>query len=220
MPLTPQALARDAAATRRAGAESLHFHPRDAHGRESLAPADVAAALAAVRDAAPGMPAGISTGAWIEPRGSGRLAAMRGWTVLPDYVSVNLHEADAEDVVALMQARGIGVEAGLWTRADAIRFAGSRLPRYSLRALVEITSEVPATAAAEAEAILATLCNAGVTVPILLHGQGGSVWPMVELAASRGLATRVGFEDGQDLPGGALAASNAALVAAAARLLG
>ena len=43
---------------------------------------------------------------------------------------------------------------------------------------------------------------------------------MVEMAAAQGLATRVGLEDGQDLPGGALAASNAALVAAAARILG
>ena len=44
VPLTPQALARDAAAARRAGAECLHFHPRDAQGRESLASADVARA--------------------------------------------------------------------------------------------------------------------------------------------------------------------------------
>ena len=91
---------------------------------------------------------------------------MRGWTVLPDYVSVNLHEADADAVVALMQARGIGVEAGIWTRADAMRFVASRLPRYSLRVLVEM-GDAP-TAASEAEAILATLRTAGVALPILL----------------------------------------------------
>ena len=39
------------------------------------------------------------------------------------------------------------------------------------------------------------------------------------MAAECGYATRVGFEDGHDLPGGALAANNAALVAAAARIL-
>ncbi len=143
---------------------------------------------------------------------------MRGWTVLPDYVSVNLHESDADAVVALMRARGVGVEAGIGTRADAMRFVASRLPRYSLRVLVEMSDD--ATAASEAEAIIATLRSAGVTLPILLHGQGASVWPMVEMAAAQGLATRVGLEDGQDLPGGALAASNAALVAAAARILG
>jgi uncharacterized protein (DUF849 family) len=145
---------------------------------------------------------------------------MRAWSVLPDYVSVNIHEPEADAIIALMQARGIAVEAGLWTRAAASRFVATRLPRYSLRVLVEMTSEDPAVAATEAEAILAILRDAGITVPVLLHGQGGSVWPMVQMAVARGLATRVGLEDGYDLPGGALAASNAALVAAAARIHG
>jgi uncharacterized protein (DUF849 family) len=219
VPLTPEALGRDAKAVRTAGAESLHLHPRDAAGRETLAPADVAAALEAVRAAVPGMPVGISTGAWITPRGPGRLAAMRAWTVLPDFVSVNLHEPDAEDVVALMQARGVKVEAGVRSQADVSRLTGTRLPRYSLRVLVEVPAESPAEAEAEAEAMLAALEGTPMP-PLLLHGQGGGVWPMVEMAAARGLATRAGFEDGITLPGGAVAASNAALVAAAARLLG
>lgn len=219
VPLTPAALARDAVAVRRAGADGLHFHPRDAQGRESLAPKDVAAAIAAVRAAVPGMPLGISTGAWIAPQGPGRLAAMRAWTLLPDYVSVNLGEPDAEQVVALMRARGVGVEAGLASRAEAARFAGARLPRYSLRVLVEMPAD-PEAAAAEAEAVLAILAGAGVALPLLLHGEGASVWPMAEMAAARGLAIRAGLEDGAELPGGALAASNAALVATAARLLG
>jgi uncharacterized protein (DUF849 family) len=219
VPLTPEALARDARAVRRAGAESLHFHPRDARGRETLAAADVAAALRAVREAVPGMPVGISTGAWIPPGGTARLTPMRSWTVLPDFVSVNVHEPEADAIVALMQARGIGVEAGIWNRAAAARFVATRMPRHSLRVLVEMTSEDPEVAAREAEAVLETLRKAGVTAPILLHGRGGSVWPMVQAAADRGLATRVGLEDGRELPGGALAASNAALVAAAARIL-
>lgn len=219
VPITPDALARDAAACRRVGAESLHVHPRDERGRESLAGSDVAAALRAVRAAVPGMPVGISTGAWIAPTGTARLAPMRGWTALPDFVSVNVHEPDAEAIVALMQARGVGVEAGIWTTAAARSFVESRMPRYSLRVLVEITAGEPATAATEAETILGILERAGVTLPVLLHGEGGSVWPMVRMAARRGLATRVGFEDGREMPEGALAASNAALVAAAARIL-
>jgi uncharacterized protein (DUF849 family) len=219
VPLTPEALARDAKAVRRAGAESLHFHPRDARGRESLAAADLAAALRAVREAVPGMPVGVSTGAWIPPGGTARLSPMRGWTVLPDYVSVNVHEPEADTIVALMQARGIGVEAGIWNRAAAARFVSSRMPRYSLRVLVEMTSGDPEAATCEAEAVLEILRKAGVTARVLLHGKGGSVWPMVQMAADRGYATRVGFEDGHGLPGGALAANNAALVAAAARIL-
>lgn len=218
VPVTPEALARDAAAVQRAGAQSLHFHPRDGQGRESLEPADVGAAIEAVRERVPGMPLGVSTGAWIRPGGPARLMPIRRWQVLPDYVSVNVHEPEAENVIALMQARGVGVEAGIWTRAAAQRFVATRLPRYCLRALVEMTSDDPAEATAEAEAVLGILRDAGVTLPVLLHGQGGSVWTMVEMAAGRGLATRVGFEDGHRLPEGALAASNAAMVAAAARI--
>lgn len=218
VPLTPQALARDAAAVHRAGAESVHLHPRDAQGRETLAAADVGAALRAVRAAVPGLPVGLSTGAWIAPGGSARLTPMRTWSELPDFVSVNVHEPEAEAIVALMRARGVGVEAGVWNRAAARRFVGTRLPRHSLRVLVEMTAEDPAEALAEAEAVLAILREAGITLPILLHGQGGSVWPLVRRASELGLATRVGLEDGHGLPGGAVAANNAALVAAAARL--
>lgn len=219
VPLTPEALARDARACRRVGAESLHIHPRDFKERETLAGADVAAALGAVRAAVPGMPVGIGTGGWIAPGGNARLAPMRGWTALPDFVSVNVHEPEAEAIVALMQARGIGVEAGLSTPAAARRFVGSRMPRYSLRVLVEVAADDAEAAGAEAEAILAIVEAAGTGLPVLLHGAGGSVWPMVRMAARRGLATRVGFEDGRELPEGAVAASNAALVAAAARIL-
>ena len=145
---------------------------------------------------------------------------MRGWTVLPDYVSVNLHEPEAEDVVALMQARGIGVEAGLWTRADAVRFARLAAAALQPPGAGRDDRRGPGGRRGRGGGDPRHAPQRRGHCPILLHGQGGSVWPMVELAAGRGLATRVGFEDGQDLPGGALAASNAALVAAAARLLG
>lgn len=217
--MTPEALARDAAAVRKVGAEALHFHPRNALGRESLAAPDVAAAIEAVRAAVPGLPLGVSTGGWIPPGGTARLVAMRGWTVLPDYVSVNIHEPEADAIVALMQARGVGIEAGIWTEAAARRFIASRLPRYCLRVLVEMTAEDGATAAEEANAILDLLAAAGVRLPILLHGEEGCAWPMVRLAAERGLATRMGLEDTRELPGGAVAASNAVVVAAAARIL-
>lgn len=219
VPITAEALARDAVAVRRAGAEAIHFHPRNAGGRESLDAVDVGAALSAMRKAAPALPLGISTGAWIEPRGTARLTRMRVWRELPDYVSVNIHEPEAEAIVALMQARGIAVEAGLRDAAAAQRFVATRLPRYSLRVLVEMTAEDPEAAAAGAREVLRVLEGAGIALPVLLHGQGGSVWPMVRMAASLGLATRVGFEDGRELPGGAIAASNAALVAEAARTM-
>jgi uncharacterized protein (DUF849 family) len=200
VPLTAADLARDAAAVRAAGADCLHLHPRDAAGAESLAPPDVAAALAAVRRAVPGMAVGIGTGAWIAPGGRARHVHIRGWQDLRDYVSVNLNEPDAPEVMEMVRARGIGVEAPT-----------------CLRVLVEMTDDDPAAAEAEAERVLAVL--AGLDLPVLLHGEGGSVWAMVEMAAARGFATRVGLEDGLTLPDGSPAASNAALVAAAAGIL-
>ncbi len=59
----------------------------------------------------------------------------------------------------------------------------------------------------------AVLAAAGADLPILPHGQGGSVRPIVRLAVADGYATRIGFEDGLTLPGGTPAASIAELVA-------
>jgi len=217
IPLTPAALGRDAAAVRAAGADTLHIHPRTAGGRESLHRDAIAAALEAVREAAPGMPVGVSTGAWIDTGGPARLPALRAWRVLPDFVSVNLTEADAEQVVGLMHARGIGVETGLGSVADAERLVAGRMPRYSLRVLVEVEG-APDRARAEALRILDVLDAARMRKPVLLHGRDRCAWEMVALAAERGLASRVGFEDMLTLPSGALAAGNAALVAAAVRI--
>jgi hypothetical protein len=85
--------------------------------------------------------------------------------------------------------------------------------------MVEISAEESGAARREAEAILDDLGVAKAGRPLLLHGTGASVWEMVRLAAERGFDIRVGFEDGTTLPGVAIAASNAALVAAARRIV-
>ena len=67
LPVTTAALAHDAAEVRRAGAESLRIVPRDANGRVSLAAADVAAALAALRNGGNPRPVllhGRNAGVW------------------------------------------------------------------------------------------------------------------------------------------------------------
>ena len=46
-----------------------------------------------------------------------------------------------------------------------------------------------------------------------------TVWPFVERCAREGYSTRVGLEDGRDLPDGSPAGSNADLVAAAVALM-
>jgi uncharacterized protein (DUF849 family) len=67
LPLTAEALARDAALVVAAGARALHIHPRAASGKQSLASADQAEALSAIRTRCPGIPVGVSTAIGIEP---------------------------------------------------------------------------------------------------------------------------------------------------------
>jgi uncharacterized protein (DUF849 family) len=213
VPVTAESLVAEAVASIAAGAHELHLHPRGADGAETLAPAEVAACIAAVRATLPGVPLGLSTGAWIAPGGRARHAHIADWTERPDYCSVNLGEEDAPEVIALLRGMGVGIEAGLWCRADAERFLSEVNPADCLRILIEMPDVVPDQALAEAEAVLALVADRG--LPVLLHGEGQSAWPCILRAAELGLDTRVGLEDVLHLPDGTPAPGNAALVAAA-----
>src|SRR5699024_6060139 len=93
VPKSAAELAAAAAACVAAGARSLHCHPRDGDGRETLAPADVAAAVHAIRVAAPRTELSLSTGLWIAGDDvDARARAIAGWTERPDLVSVNVSE--------------------------------------------------------------------------------------------------------------------------------
>ncbi|MEH1054096.1 3-keto-5-aminohexanoate cleavage protein [Micromonospora sp. CPCC 206171] len=214
VPVTPAELAADATRCADLGVAAVHVHPRDASGVESMAPAVIADAVTAVRAARPGLPVGVSTGAWIEPDPAARVAAVRAWTVLPDFASVNAHEEGAEAVAAALHERGVLVEAGLWTPQAVRAHRAWRVPVG--RILVECTPDDPARALADADAMLALLAPAG--PPVLLHGEGAAAWPVLAEAVRRGLDTRIGLEDSLGLPDGAPAPDNAALVAAARAL--
>lgn len=218
LPTSALALAADAAAVVRAGAQELHLHVRRADGAESLAPLDVDATVAAVRAVVPGTLVGISTGAWIEPDEDRRFALIAGWRELPDHASVNLSEAGAPAVIERLHRLGVGIEAGLASAADAERLVRLDLARLALRILIEIEEQDLAKAMAAADGILEVLARAGMRKPILLHGFDRTVWPFVERAVRNGFSTRVGLEDGAALPDGVQAPSNAALVRAALRL--
>src|SRR5260221_2971950 len=215
LPRTPEELARDAKAAVEAGAETLHVHPRDGTGRESVQPEDCAAALDAIRASVPGIPVGLSTGWWIPPGGRARQAEIAAGRVLPDYVSVNLIEEDAPEIIALALEKGIGVEAGLWSTEDAERFIALHTAPRALRALLEINEQDTAEAIAVAHGILAILQRAGLRLPVLLHGLDATKWPLYREALRLGLDTRIGLEDGKRLPSGATADGNEALIRAA-----
>ncbi|GLS23426.1 3-keto-5-aminohexanoate cleavage enzyme [Labrys miyagiensis] len=217
---TPAELATDARAAIEAGAEELHVHPRGHDGEQSLEPHDVGNALLAIRESVPGVPVGISTLWDITPGGRARQAPIREWRVLPDYVSINLIEEDAPEIMALMIRRGIGIEAGLWSVADALRFVALPSAERCLRILVEINEQDIEAGLHVARDILAVIRNAGLDLPILLHGADRTMWPIHEEALKRGLDRRIGLEDGVTLPDGKLAADNAELLRMAVSLAG
>ena len=64
LPIVPRHLARDARAVAEQGVSSVHIHPRDPDGMETLDPAYVGDAVAAIRAEVPGMEIGVPTGRW------------------------------------------------------------------------------------------------------------------------------------------------------------
>jgi uncharacterized protein (DUF849 family) len=218
VPLTPDELARDATACAQAGAGAVHMHPRDAQGRETFEPDLIDAAVLAVREAA-GIPVGVSTAAWIEPDFDRRLRLISEWRA-PDYASVNVSEPGFRDVMGTLLANAIGIEAGVWSVEDAQRLADSGYAGRLTRILVEPVDPPVDDAIEMVEAIHAALDAHGITdVPRLQHGDGDSTWLLIEDAVRRGLDTRVGLEDCQQLPDETETSGNAALVRAA-RVLG
>src|SRR5690349_15128776 len=120
LPVTPEAIARDAALCLAAGAMAVHVHPRDATGRETLDPEICGRVVSEIRLAAPALPVGLSTGAWIEPDTKRRLALVRAWEVRPDFASVNMSENGHAQLALALLELGIAVEAGVWSPADAV----------------------------------------------------------------------------------------------------
>jgi uncharacterized protein (DUF849 family) len=217
-PLSPEELAADSKAVVEAGAQQLHIHVRDAAGKESLHPDDVARALEAVRASVPGIPVGLSTGWWIPPKGRARQQHIREWRILPDYVSINLIEEDSAEVIDLVLEKGIGVEAGLWSATDAEKFLAHPNAAKCLRVLIELNEqELPAAEQALRD-IRKILDRGELRLPRLLHGLDRTVWPLYRETLRLGVDARIGLEDGKHLPSGDIAESNAALIRAARAL--
>ena len=188
VPCTADELARDALEVIKAGADELHVHPRDADGVETLEAVHVTAALVAIRAAMPAVAIGLSTHWAIPPGGVARQRRIGAWTALPDYVSVNLAEDDAPEVIA-----------------DAQRFLVLENAKRCLRVLIEIDEQDEREGTRVANAIIDVLGSSSVTLPKLLHGYEQTKWPLFRYAIALGLDSRIGFEDGGALPTGATA---------------
>lgn len=220
VPVTPPQLAEAARDAVAAGAEAVHVHPRGADGLESLAGADVGAAVEAVRVACPGVPVGVTTGLWAArdtaDAARSRQRQVAGWAELeagqrPDFASVNLVEEGWQQLVATLADASIGVEAGVWSVDDADR-AEYQPPGGWLRIMVELSGVGADEAAAHADRILARLAASAPDARPLLHGEDASCWPLIAHAGRLGLPTRIGLEDVTTGPAGQPVASNAELV--------
>ncbi|PVZ11056.1 uncharacterized protein (DUF849 family) [Actinomycetospora cinnamomea] len=204
VPVTPHRLARDARAVSALGVFSVHVHPRDRDGRESLDLDTVGAVTSAIREMAPRTEIGVTTARWVEPDPVARTEMIRQWGRLPaharpDLASVNVHERGWQRVCAALDAVGIGVELGVWTSGDAVQLRKAGLPRGTARVLAEVTVTDPGIAVAEAVRILNAL--GPMPAPILLHGEEAGAWPVLEYAKRIDLDTRIGFEDTLECPG-------------------
>lgn len=219
VPRTLGELAVEARAAVDAGAESLHLHPYDENGRQTLAAEPCAKALRAVRDACPRVPISLSTSAGIEPDPERRRELIADWTELPDLVTANQGERGIHDICELLEERGIGIEAGLLSLDDAHSFVESGLAPRCERVMVEPLDPDPDDAVAHAESIEQTLDEGGIQLEQVHHGDGIASWAVNRRAVARGHGIRTGLEDTTVLPDGRPASSNGELVAAATSLL-
>jgi uncharacterized protein (DUF849 family) len=218
-PRSPRALADEARAAVAAGARSLHLHAYGEDGRETLAAAPCAETLRAVRAACPGTQISLSTSAEIEPDPERRLALIQGWTELPDVVSANQGEDGIVELCRALAARGVGIEAGNLTAADAEAFVAAGIEDICLRALVEPLDADPDVAVAHAARMEAILAEGGIRLEQVHHGDGVASWAVNRRAVERGHGIRTGIEDTPVLPDGREADGNGELVAAAVEIL-
>lgn len=218
VPLTPDELAVDSALCWAAGAHGVHVHPRDADGRQTLAPGACGEAVAAIRAAVPECEISLSTGAFIEPDPERRAALVEAWTVLPDAASVNLAEEGSAELCRALWLRGVEVEAGLASVADAETLAREGLARYCRRALIEVEPQEPAAAVALAGEIDALLDARLVPLPKLWHGVGRATWAVLAAGARLRRDLRIGLEDTLELPDRRPALANETMVRAVSEL--
>ncbi len=220
VPLTPAELAAEARASAEAGAASIHLHPRDPSGAQTLTPDHVLAAVAAVR-AVTGLPVGVTTGIWtVDGDAARRMSLVAQWTGRdrPDFASINMNEPGTGALADLLSSLEIEIEAGVWTVEDARLLGASTFGHRVIRVLLEPVDRIPAGAVATAAEASAELARLGINAPQVHHGYGLATWDVLRAAVATGQDIRVGLEDTTVLPDGSVAAGNGDLVAAAARL--
>jgi uncharacterized protein (DUF849 family) len=219
LPTSAETIALQARAVVAAGASAIHFHIRNEQLEESLAAEDATRCISACRSAVPTVPIGVSTGEWIVPDPSQRLALISEWRVLPDFVSVNFHEDGATRVARLFHERGVGIELGLIDASAVDKALAGGWDKRCLRILLEPQDDTFEAALENVIEMVQILDLADVSAPRLLHGFEATAWPMLQEAGRRDYQCRIGLEDTLYLPDGELAAGNVQLVNTAIEML-
>jgi uncharacterized protein (DUF849 family) len=219
IPRAPAELAREARASADAGADVVHVHAY-ADDQETFAAEPCAAMLRAIREACPSVPISQTTALYIagdDPER--RLALISAWTELPELVTANQGEQGIVELCEHLLARGVGIEAGLLSIADAEAFVESPITGRCTRVLIEPLDADPAEAVAHAAAMETVVVNAGITLEQVHHGDLIASWAVSERASGRGHGVRTGLEDTTVLSDGTLARDNAELVREAKHLV-
>ena len=219
IPRTPEELAMAARHSVAAGAQILHLHPYDDHGRQTFDAEFCVAALRRVREACPGTPISLSTSASIEEDPERRYALIARWIELPELVTANMGEPGIVELCQLLIARGVGIEAGLLSPQDAQLFIRSGLADCCARALIEPLDNDPDQAVRDAALMEQILGEAGIGLEQVHHGDSVASWTVSVRGLARGHGIRTGLEDTVFLPDGRLAEDNGALTRIAAALI-
>lgn len=218
-PRIPEEIGNDAAATIKAGAHSLHVHAYDDAGKETLNAFECGAVIRAIRARCPGVPISLTTSETIISDPLRRLQTVQSWTEFPEFVTANQGEKGIIALCEWLLSRGVGIEAGLLSPADARTFVNSPLRDRCHRILIEPCNPDPVAALRDAEEMGEIVSSAGLTLPQVHHGYDGSCWAVNQRALSLGHGIRTGIEDVTVLPDGRAAKSNAELVEAARSLI-
>lgn len=220
VPQTNEDIARVSREAIEAGADVVHAHVRTADGGQTIEPSAVADMVRAVKAVDPSIVVGTTTGLWTVSSHDERMKFVSEWPddAKPDFASSAFSEDGAAEMAQLIVDRGMILESAVWSMDDVPALLASPTLHQNVRILIEPETEDPDEAVAACREIAQVLRDNGVTAPILYHGWGPTVWPVVRAAIEDGCETRIGFEDGDTLPDGTRSTDNAELIRATRKL--
>ncbi len=179
------------------GLEYFHIHFRDDEGNDTLEQSIVQPQFEALKAMFPGIQIGIGS-----PLLYGRTSGMRleqisrwdGWK--PDYISVNIPEEGCDELVELLNSKGVPMEIACFTIDDAYTFVEKDYIEKACRVLIEVSGEKDGAATVQkARNIYEYLNGRYPGVECVIHGEDIYTWDVIRWAKAKGHSWRIGMED-------------------------